>query len=164
MKTVHQQKIEEMMFKAGQDLPSVPTRHVTKEVRTLRARLILEECLETIKALGIRLQLDVSDVSRMLILEPKVDHFTYVIDDRSFNLYEIADGCADISVVTIGTLSAFGLDDHEVLDEVDENNLKKFGPGGYRDQFGKWIKPPDHKPPDMIGVVERQVKMKTRSE
>jgi len=59
-------------------------------------------------------------------------------------------------VVTIGTLIAFGVDDEPVLEEVDQANLRKFGPGSYERDDGKWIKPPDWTPPDILGVLERQ--------
>jgi predicted HAD superfamily Cof-like phosphohydrolase len=68
---------------------------------------------------------------------------------------EVVDGCADISVVTIGTLIAFGVDDETVLEEVDASNLRKFEPGSYRREDGKWIKPPSWTPPDIEGAIER---------
>lgn len=39
---------------------------------------------------------------------------------------------------------------------VDENNLAKFGPGGYRRDDGKWIKPPGHKPPAIAKALRWQ--------
>ena len=42
--------------------------------------------------------------------------------------------------------------------EVDQANLRKFGPGSYERDDGKWIKPPDWTPPDILGVLERQAK------
>lgn len=143
----HQQAIDTLMRKAEQELPTVP-RIPSEEVRILRAKLLLEEALETIEALGVHVD------------SGPLDALTY--EDCEFeirgepNLVEIADGCADISVVTIGTLSACGISDCSLLKEVDDNNLKKFGPGGYRRSDGKWVKPPDHQPPDIAGLLMAQ--------
>jgi hypothetical protein len=55
MKTQHQLRIEEMMRKAEQGLPQVPTAP-SIDVRLLRAKLILEEAIETIrKGLGVQI-------------------------------------------------------------------------------------------------------------
>jgi predicted HAD superfamily Cof-like phosphohydrolase len=70
-----------------------------------------------------------------------------------FNMEETIDGCCDLSVVTIGTLSTLGVPDKPFLEEVDNNNLAKFGPGGYRNDYGKWVKPPGHKPPDISRIL-----------
>ena len=75
------------------------------------------------------------------------------------DLEGVVDGCADISVVTVGTLIAFGVDDEPVLREVDEANLRKFAPGSYMREDGKWMKPPNWTPPDIDGVLRRQVKI-----
>jgi hypothetical protein len=53
VKTPHQQLVEAFMAKAGQAVPDRPTADVDKEVRLLRAKLIFEEALETIEALGV---------------------------------------------------------------------------------------------------------------
>ena len=70
------------------------------------------------------------------------------------NLVEIADGCADMSVVAMGTLLSCGIDDVELLKEVDESNLRKFGEGSYRREDGKWMKPPGWEPPNIQGVLD----------
>jgi predicted HAD superfamily Cof-like phosphohydrolase len=142
----HYQDVRGFMEKAGQtvrDKPTIPT----EEERLLRARLILEEALETIEALGFT---------------PTMRHNMITMDDVQFfnsnqapmSLEDIADGCADLSVVTVGTLIACGIPDIPLLRLVDSNNLAKFGPGGHRDENGKWIKPPGHKPPDIAGLLK----------
>lgn len=140
MKSVHQQQVELLMSKIpGQDVPTSPTMPDEK-TRLLRAKLILEEALETIEALGFEVH---------PIGEPPI-----CIDDLMFepnglaDLVKVVDGCCDIAVVTTGTLSAFGVDDVEPQDMVNRANLRKFGPGGYLREDGKWIKPPDFVGPD----------------
>jgi predicted HAD superfamily Cof-like phosphohydrolase len=149
MRTQHQQRVDEFMRLAGQELPAVPTTEVPDEIRLLRARLILEEALETIEALGIDMNM-------------RCDPFKVCIGNldleisRPMNLVEVVDGCCDTIVVSTGTLSAFGVSDDPVQRAIDESNLAKFGPGGYRRDDGKWIKPPDHRPPNILKLLEDQ--------
>ena len=143
MPTAHHNRVREFMEKAGQDTPTAVTIP-DERTRLLRARLILEEALETLQALGVEVQLSGERVTFedcSLAARGEVD------------LEGVVDGCADISVVTVGTLIAFGVDDEPVLREVDEANLRKFGPGGYTRADGKWIKPPDWRPPDIKKAV-----------
>jgi predicted HAD superfamily Cof-like phosphohydrolase len=153
MKSNHQLRIEAMMNAAGQELPATPVIP-NEDVRRLRAMLILEEALETCEALGFRLGCNGSVPTEPLKDAIKRGDFFYEAVEP--DLVEIADGCADISVVTIGTLSACGIADNPILEAVDQNNLEKFGEGGYRNEHGKWIKPPGHKPPDIQALLEDQ--------
>lgn len=145
MPTQHYQRVQDFMQKAGQATPdqmSVPD----EQTRLLRARLILEEALETVHALGISIQVMDEDVTiESCSLTP----------DKPVDLEGVADGCADISVVTIGTLIAFGIEDEELLREVDEANLRKFGPGSYAREDGKWMKPQDWTPPDIARILRQ---------
>ncbi len=148
MQTEHQSRVEEFMRKANQNLPDRPT--VPDEgIRELRARLILEEALETVDALGIT---------------PTINGIEIKEEDLKLNITKdadligIADGCADISVVTTGTLLACGIKDKLLLENVDQNNLDKFGPGHKIREDGKIIKPPNHRPPDIHSIIEEQMK------
>jgi len=146
MPTKHYQRVKTFMEKAGQTTPkSITTPDAS--TRLLRARLILEEALETVQALGITIRLGGDEV-----LIESCEFFP----DKSIDLEGVADGCADISVVTVGTLIAFGIDDEELLREVDEANLRKFGPGSYAREDGKWMKPPDWIPPDIADILNTQ--------
>ncbi len=137
------------MQKAGQDTPTSVTIP-DDATRILRAKLILEEALETVTALGVTAT--VLNEDRKLKRESEL---SFEITDEA-DLEEIVDGCADISVVTMGTLIAFGVDDEPVLEEVDKANLRKFSEGSYRREDGKWMKPPGWTKPDILGVVDRQ--------
>lgn len=154
MKSEHQQRVEEFMRLAGQEVPEVPTKP-SNEVRILRAKLIFEEAMETItQGLGVTMLMDLTQGYQKFM-----DSFKC---DGKFNMVETIDGCIDLSVVNTGTLSALGVPDLPFLEEVDKNNLAKFGPGGYRADgtdekpgpVGKWMKPPGHKPPDIAGVLD----------
>ena len=143
----HQFRVNSFMKLAGQEVPSIP-QTPSEKVRELRARLILEEALETIAGLGVSILYYGVEVSW-----DKKGHFQFIAD-KTFDMVESVDGCADLSVVTIGTFSALGCLDNPFLKAVDLNNLKKFGPGSYRDASGKWIKPPDHRPPPIREILK----------
>lgn len=114
-------------------------------VRELRARLILEEALETIAALGFSIRpkstkqfYHVSDVDLLPIEEMAVD-----IDD-------VIDGCADTIYVAIGTMLVHGAPDLPHLAEINRTNNAKF-PGAVaitNPETGKFQKPPGWQPPD----------------
>jgi predicted HAD superfamily Cof-like phosphohydrolase len=116
------------MVKAGQEVPDEPVIPDGK-TRVLRAKLILEEAFETVKALGVKVRFSPDQGGSMWS-----DHWCEVDDlsRMSFSatddadLEGIADGCADVIVVTTGTLIACGIKDEELQEEVDENNLRKF--------------------------------------
>ena len=141
-KTGHQQRIEQFMRGCKQEVPMVPTIP-SQKIRLLRARLILEEALETVEALGFAPTWDEG-----------LDSFDIVPHGKP-DLVGIADGCADLSVVTYGTLSACGVADESVLAAVDENNLEKLEKGTV-DEHGKLQKPPGHQPPDLEKILRAQ--------
>lgn len=175
-KTEHQQRVELLMRKANQSVPPIVTPP-TPEVAVLRARLILEEALETIEALGVSIYIDSyiqEDDDRGVLSEVSSDGNMILLDRRvptarlSFeatgvpDLVGIADGCADVSVVTTGTLSACGIPDSALLRLVDENNLAKFGPGHSFDEYGKLIKPPGHQPPaidQLLAALDQETRV-----
>ncbi|KKM74950.1 hypothetical protein LCGC14_1395120 [marine sediment metagenome] len=204
--TPHWDRVRKFMEESSQEvhdepfMPSISTR-------LLRARLILEEALETVRALGFTpglLGVTQGDpmgqpATTMLTISMSGLHLEA---DREPDLEDIADGCADLSVVNVGTLIACGIKDDALLREVDLNNLAKFKhvcpkcgkdysdlgnaslevlaavqpmttgrhePGmwkctecatewqsGYRRDDGKWVKPENHKPPDIATVLETQ--------
>jgi predicted HAD superfamily Cof-like phosphohydrolase len=140
-KSEHQRRVEKFMVCGGQDNPSTPTIP-SPEIRYLRASLILEEAIETIEALGYELV----DEHPMLLPSAKMP----IMED-------IVDGCCDLSVVTIGTLTACGIPDERFLEEVDINNLSKISPDGRckKDATGKLLKPRGWKPPAIQHLLEQ---------
>lgn len=123
-------------------IPETPYTMPSKEVRELRARLILEECLEKIGHLGLN-----------------VLNCGYVLHDHSIEFVEssgpgtveqIIDDCNDIIYVATGTLVAMGVPDVPHQREVDKANNAKFPNGkvvGLRED-GKYKKPEGWKEPD----------------
>jgi predicted HAD superfamily Cof-like phosphohydrolase len=109
--TNEQSQVKNWMKTFGQEVASKPCIP-SLEVRKLRAKLILEECLETIEALGF-LVVKGQSSKEVLTLQ------SYEIDETDIrkpypktiepNLDKIADGCEDLKVVTEGTLVACGL-------------------------------------------------------
>jgi len=149
-KSEHQQRVEKFMEGAGQKVrhkPEIPTA----EERILRARLILEEALETVYALGIGVQANVEENDPIL----GIGDLTLWDGCGEPDLAEIADGCADIAVVTTGTLSSCGIADKSLQEEVDNNNLEKLAKG-HRDEHGKLVKPEGHEPPDIRRILREQ--------
>ena len=101
--TSEQNQVREWMQAYGQDTPTTPTIP-SLEVRKLRAKLILEEALETTKALGLFVEdRDSGFEIEMIGLDIKE------AVRKEVNLAEILDGCEDLKVVTEGTLVACGL-------------------------------------------------------
>lgn len=149
VKSEHQQRAERFMHLAGHTVYLAPNAG-TDAARLTHGDLLLEEALETIAALGYMVATEDGEIHC-------IDTLHLVPHNHGPNLVEIADGCADLRFVATCTLSTCGIADAPLQRLVDENNLSKFGPGGRRDPVtGKWLKPPDHCPPDIAGELVRQ--------
>ncbi len=138
-KSKNQLRVQAFMLRMRSDMqgcalsPSIPA----PETRVLRAKLLLEETLETIEAMGI--QLDLPDA--FTALKIKDIEFKPVLP---VNIVEVADGLCDVDVVKDGAAEAFGISLQPLLSIVHDDNDKKFLPG-HKFVNGKLIKPPDHK-------------------
>lgn len=106
--TQEQKQVRDWMQAFGQATPSKPTIP-DLATRKLRAKLILEEALEVVLALGIHIYIE-KHYEEPWILD-KDSGIKRLRFDRGAepNLLEIADGCEDLKVVTEGTLVACGL-------------------------------------------------------
>jgi len=144
-RTPHHARVADFMLRAKQAVPLFPIIP-SAEVRKLRAKLILEEALETVRGLGFAVHMKGDREIEGEVFHPTTDDLDF-LDVFEPDLVEIVDGCADISVVTTGTLIACGVPDEPVLEMVDYNNLMKFGPGHSYREDGKLIKPPGHMRP-----------------
>lgn len=179
----HQFAVEKFMTLGGQEIPAKPTIP-SLQVRKLRAKLILEEALETIKALGLYVTFD-SDAVEPCTPGPATEDQGFQTNFFELksgpNLVEIIDGCCDLRVVTTGTLSACGIKDIRPQELVDQNNLEKFrwtedqiqwatakdraysvtiypesNFASVRNSFGKVMKPPTFQKVDLETELKRQ--------
>lgn len=119
----------------------------------LRAKLIMEEAVETVAALGYTVVADVyrvePDADGTL---PKMMTFEKSYDEP--NLEEAIDGICDLIYVAMGTGVAMGIDVEEHYDEVHRANMAKLG--GPKRADGKQLKPKDWTPPDHQKIMRRQ--------
>lgn len=136
-----QDDILKFMLTAGQDCPETPTLS-TIEVRKLRATLILEEAYEQCNALGFLVS------------------GTKLYEAPAPNLVEIADGITDQIYVSVGTAIALGIDMVPIWDLVQSANMAKFGPGSWKREDGKQMKPPGWTPPDE--AIKQEIKNQSR--
>lgn len=148
-----QQDIKQFMLASNQECPEKPTL-ATPEIRTLRAKLILEEAIEQCVALGFSPFMSGEGFKSL------VDHDTVItlIANRDANLIEIADGIADQVYVSVGTAIALGIDMQPIWDLVQRANMDKFGPGSWKRDDGKQMKPPGWVSPNeaIAKEIERQ--------
>lgn len=150
-KSHHQHRVEEFMLRAGQEVP-VLVKVPDEDVRKLRARLILEEALETIDGLGFNVKVQPGElVGYQKVME--IQDVRFAPHRHGPDIIEVLDGCADIKVVTTGTLSAFGVPDEALQELIDDANLQKFSVGGHLREDGKWVKPRDWQPPDILALL-----------
>ncbi len=123
MKT-QQTQVAQWMIKFGQNVRNTPTIPPLEE-RKLRAKLILEEALETIAGLGIK-PIAKSYDETMANLSHESIYFIFVEHELTQpSLIAIADGIADSLVVQLGTAVACGIDIMPVFDEVMRSNDSK---------------------------------------
>ena len=137
-----QADIRTFMLAAKQECPDFPTI-VPPEVRILRARLIVEEALEQVEALGVDVAYD--SVGHRTILFP--DNITFRCCGE-VDLVKFADGCANQVYVSVGGATALGINLEPVWQLVQAANMAKFGPGSYQRPDGKQTKPPGWLPPN----------------
>lgn len=104
--TSEQQSVKEWMQQFQQETPEKPVIP-NLETRKLRAKLILEEALETLQGLGISAYVSNQDNEYESIHDFHFDF--HEVDTWKPSLELIADGCEDLKVVTEGTLVACGL-------------------------------------------------------
>lgn len=136
-----------------QNIPSKPSIP-PEDVRLLRAKLILEEALETIDGLGFIVGLDLDEDFREISVGDI--HFDHDVETQD-QLADIIDGCVDEIYVCNGTLAACGVPDLPHVHEVNRANNAKF-PGGKAtfNESGKYLKPAGWQPPNHHEILTKQ--------
>jgi predicted HAD superfamily Cof-like phosphohydrolase len=155
MKSETQRAAEKLMRAAGQTIRDTPGEPSEAD-RILRAKLIMEEALETVVALGVTVRLNTPMMGGTLSVNVHNAEAVFEIDGN-FDLIESVDGCCDLNVVVAGTLSALGVPDMPVQQEVERSNRSKLLPDGTLPPHptvpGKFGKGPGYTPPDLTVVL-----------
>lgn len=75
------------------------------------------------------------------------------------DMVEIADGIADLLVVTFGTAISYGIDMQPIFDEVHRSNMSKRWSDGkvHYDDGGKVLKSPDYSPANLQPILNLQI-------
>ncbi|MCD0459156.1 pyrophosphohydrolase domain-containing protein [Roseiconus lacunae] len=143
VQTMQQRRVEKFMRDAGQLVRNVPSQP-SQEERILRAKLIMEEAIETCQALGV--SVSAKCIETVHITGNSNAELLFFPQD-TFDMVEAVHGCCDVIVVTLGCLSCLGVGDvHPMNAVLDANNAKMTGP--IRED-GKRMKPEGWHPPDI---------------
>jgi hypothetical protein len=140
----------------GRTMQNLPTKPCIPSyaIRALRAKLILEEALETIAGLGVAVYADGSLESKHgVVVHDKCLNY---VEEGKPNLIEIFDGCCDLEVVVKGCASACGIALQPGFERTAGNNLLKFAPGHSFNSSGKLVKPPSHPKTDLSSLLLAQ--------
>jgi predicted HAD superfamily Cof-like phosphohydrolase len=160
--TDHERRVRQMMRAFNQNTPDTP-RLPSETIRAARVRMLLEEVLEFADASAINVSVVIGkDQSRFIYSKYVPFAESGDADEGSFtltndplkepDLVEMADALGDISVVNTGAFAACGIAMTPILEAIDSNNLLKVAKGKL-DAGGKFIKSPDHQPPDIAFVL-----------
>lgn len=147
-------QIKTFKQKAGQSNPTTPTEP-TQEEKKLLARLILEEALELVDALGVTVMVydTTGEFATKLLNMNQIN----TVVTHELNLTEVMDACCDIFWVGVGGPAvALGISDklEACLNEVGESNLSKFIDGKKCPDTGKWLKGPSYRPAQIAEIME----------
>ncbi len=148
-----QKSVKEFMIKGRQSAPDRPTEPSTDE-RILRAKMTIEEAVETSDAFGVEIihwvDTEYGRTGRIV----KMENLTFV-DTGKFDIVEVADGVSDQIVIAVGNANCIGVDIEPVMDEVLANNMLKVINPKFRED-GKLIKPEGHPRPDIKRIIDKQ--------
>ncbi len=95
-------------------------------------------------------------ILRKRLMEEELKELTDAMEAE--DMVEIADGIADLLVVTFGTAVSFGINIEPIFDEVHRSNMTKRWKDGsiHHDEYGKVIKSPDYEPAVIEPLLEEQ--------
>jgi len=154
--SVHYQRVKEFLRRLGQPTPDKINIPAHGQLIG-QAFLILEEVFELFDALGLEIHVDyLFKRSHQQEVPALLEDIELRIASTVLNLEKVADGCAGLSVTVMGMLVMLGIKDVDLLREVDESNLRKFGEGAGWNEKGKWVKPKGWQPPDLKRILDAQ--------
>lgn len=133
------------------ETPGMPSA----EVRLLRARLILEETLEVVQALGFDLYCDDPTGPTRITMTSAILTPYHCFDQKQSiepDMVEVVDGLCDIKYVVDGTADALGVDLDPFFEEVHYTNMQKLN--GPKDANGKQLKPEGWHPPRIADMLK----------
>lgn len=127
----------------------------TPEGRLLRAKLIMEEAVETAAALGFEVKAEIADPLQPQWGQDGPDgdikaNFSRYYDE--FNLLDFIDGLCDLTYVTMGGAVNVPVNLERHFEEVHRANMDKTKGKSFRDD-GKVLKPEGWVPPDHQRVL-----------
>lgn len=141
-----QKRVTDFMRAVGHPSPSTPALSGVR--RSLRAALILEECLETIDALGFQ-----------VIDRRSNEALTFAdLELKSTNearWASVVDGLVDQIYVVIGTAVEMGLDLNPFFQEVHRSNMSKVG--APETENGKLQKGSSYRPPQIAKMLRERL-------
>lgn len=97
-------------------------------------------------------------ILRVALIQEEFDELKEGLKNQ--DIVEIADALADLAVVVTGAAVCYGIDLNEVFAEVNRSNMSKLDANGqpiYRAD-GKILKSELYSPPDIVTIIEKQLK------
>lgn len=132
-----------------------PTTDITPEERMLRARLVFEEALEFVEAMGCVVRAECRVEMGEVVLSDEIG--VYVDAHAEIDLIEAADALADLDYVVTGSALTMGIPHTDVVAEVHRSNMSKLDPATgqpiLREGDGKVLKGSAYSPPDVRAVL-----------
>lgn len=128
----------------------------TPEGRLLRAKLIMEEAVETVAALGFEATGEIADPSKPKWGQDGPNDDILANFSRSYDephLLDFIDGLCDLTYVTMGAAVNIPVNIERHFDEVHRANMAKLG--GPMREDGKVLKPEGWTPPDHQSILDR---------
>lgn len=119
----------------------------------LRAKLLMEEAVETVAALGFSVWANIEKPG----LPGEADHRQIAYFKKSYDkpdFDDTIDGLCDLLYVVYGAAVTFGIDLFPFFSEVHRSNMAKTGGGNRED--GKVLKPDGWTPPKIKEIREAQ--------
>jgi|SRR6267142_3374116 len=137
-------------FHKAFDFPTSPAEPMLRTPE-LRANLIAEEAIETVIALVGTARAQTIVIGQ---LHQALQAATQAGETEP-SLERAIDGLCDLKYVTDGMAEDIGIDLEPFSDEVHRSNMSKVG--GTKREDGKLIKPATYSPPDIVGVLAKEI-------